>query len=352
MAGGSGTRFWPWSRRAKPKQLLPLAAPESMLAETAARVRSIIPRENILIVTSKALARDVHRTVPWLPKSSILAEPVGRNTAPCVAWAAVEVAARHPQGAMIVLPSDHVVAPESVFRQDVLRALTLADAEGVLVTFGIRPDHPATGYGYIRSGDVLPRASQLRARRVKAFKEKPKPAVARRYVASGNYLWNAGIFAWRADAIMEAFQQFQPKILSDLARMDKKRSRGRIPQATVDRAYPKLENISVDHAIMEKAPNVVVLPARFDWNDIGSWNAVAEIWPTDDANNSSRDEVIALDSSNNVIATDGTPVALLGVHDLAIVKSDDVIFVCPRDRAEDVRAIVAELSETRRDDLL
>ncbi len=344
MAGGSGTRFWPWSRGALPKQLLPLAGERTMLSETAMRVRKLVPAENVIVVTAKHLRRAVAEALPWVPPSGILCEPVGRNTAPCVAWAALEVQQRDRDGVMIVLPADHVVEPLENFIADLHLSLSVADQLRALVTFGIVPSEAATGYGYIRAGAQLASdCGTAGAFRVAAFHEKPSLRRAERFVASGNYYWNSGMFAWRADTILDAIKAQLPELFSALRRMDRQRRRGRIPQAVVDRAYPRLNGISIDHGVMEKAKRVVMLPSNFAWNDIGSWDAVASLWPRDAHGNSSRDPLVVVDASDNVVATHGKPVALLGVEGLAVVDTGDALLVCPRDRAQDVREVVAEL---------
>lgn len=348
MAGGSGTRFWPWSRGALPKQLIALAGERTMLSETAARVRKLVPPGNVIVVTAKHLRRGVAAALPWVPPSGILCEPVGRNTAPCVAWAALEIRHRDPDGVMVVLPADHVVEPLDRFIAGLNLSLSLADQQRALVTFGIVPDEPATGYGYIRVGDALSgKCGRTGARRVAAFHEKPDRRRAERFVASDSYYWNSGMFAWRADAILAAVKQHLPRLFSALGRMDRQRRRGKIPQVVVDRAYPRLTAISIDHGVMEKASNAVMLPAQFSWNDIGSWDAVASLWPRDDSGNSSRDPLIVVDASDNIVATRGKPVALLGVSGLAVVDAGDALLVCSRERAQDVREVVARLKRAK-----
>ena len=343
MAGGAGTRFWPWSRIDRPKQLLSLAGDESMLAETVERLRGFVPIENVLVVTSMRLRRAVKRALPDLPSSGLLCEPVGRNTAPCVGWAALEAINREPDAVMAVLPADHIVRPIAAFRRAFANALAIADRTRRLVTFGIAPDQPETGYGYIRAGGSLNGAGG--ALRVEAFHEKPTLERARRFLASDSYYWNSGMFAWRADVILEEVRRHAPRLGASLDRLESARRRGRIAQRAIDQIYPRMESISVDHAVMEKSDRVAMLPAPFRWNDIGSWDAVAGLWPSDESGNSSRDPVVAVASRNNVVASGGKLVALLGVDDLAIIDSGDAILVCKRDRAQQVRDVVSALSE-------
>ena len=350
MAGGVGSRFWPWSRRDTPKQLLALAGDKTMLGETAERVRALVPDENIIVVTGSRLRAGVAEAMPWMPAQSILCEPVGRNTAACVGWAAHEIASRDPEGVMVVLPADHVVGPPQVFEQALDDALALADAERKLVTFGIEPTEPATGYGYIKAGPAL--RSAPGAREVGSFHEKPTPDRARQFLDEGDYYWNCGMFAWRSDVILAELDAHLPELARDLAGLEERRRGGRLAQAAVDEVYPDLQAISIDHGVMEKSAAVAMLPAGFTWNDIGDWDAVAEIWPDDADGNKSRDRLIALDSTGNVVATRGKPVALVGVEGLAIVDTDDALLICRRDRAQDVRRIVDELKREGLDKLL
>jgi mannose-1-phosphate guanylyltransferase len=349
MAGGSGTRFWPWSRSDLPKQLLPLAGRVSMLGETLARIRNVIPRRNVLVVTGKHLRRAVARAVPELPPESIFCEAVGRNTAACVGWAALEILARDPDGVMVVLPADHIVTPLAAFERSVEEALAVADTQRVLVTFGIKPTSPETGYGYIHARERL--GSRNGALRVEAFHEKPSAPRAKRFLRDRNFYWNSGMFAWRADVVLEEIHSHAPRLARALDEMERARRGKRIAQSAVDRVYAGLESISIDHAVMEKSARVAMVPAHFEWSDIGSWDAVADLWPRDADGNSSRDPVIALGSKNNLVATRGKPVALVGVEGLAVVDSGDAILVCRRDRAQDVRSVVSALDAAGLGDL-
>ncbi|MBI5503870.1 MAG: mannose-1-phosphate guanylyltransferase [Deltaproteobacteria bacterium] len=346
MAGGVGSRFWPWSRRKRPKQLLALAGRRSMLAETVARLRGMVAPRNILIVTNRSLVGEIARELPALPRASILGEPTGRNTAPCIGWATLEILHRRDDAVIAVLPADHVIGPRERFQSDLLTGFDVADRAGQLVTFGIRPTEPATGYGYIRAGALL--GGHGEARRVGGFVEKPTLAVAKRYVDSGSYFWNSGMFVWRADVLWKEFGEHLPALARALKSMAGSRtpgSRGRVPRERLDRAYPRLESISIDYGVLERSRNVAMLPANFSWSDIGSWDATAALWPVDADGNASRDPLLAVDSRGNVVATHGKPVALLGVSDLVVVDAGDALLVCPRARCQDVRRIVSRLGE-------
>jgi mannose-1-phosphate guanylyltransferase len=341
MAGGIGSRFWPWSRRDTPKQLLSLVGERSMLAETAERIRGLVPADNILVVTGSNLRRSVASQLPWLPPSGILCEPEGRNTAACVAWAAAEVLNRDADGVMLVLPADHVVSPRKRFENAMLAGMAVADRERRLVTFGVEPTQPATGYGYIRTSGERVGAGPALA--IDAFVEKPSAASAKRFLAVGSYYWNSGIFAWRADTILGEVAEHLPELARGIDKLERERRRGRIAQKHVDRIYPRLPAISVDHGVLEKSRRVAMLPASFRWSDIGDWDAAGELWPKDRKGNRSRDPVIAIDARDNVVATRGKPVALVGVSGLAIVDAGDALLVCPRERAQEVRDLVAAL---------
>jgi mannose-1-phosphate guanylyltransferase len=289
------------------------------------------------------LRNAVERSLPGVAASSVLCEAVGRNTAACIGWAALEIHRRDPDAVMIVLPADHVVQPLEAFRRSAEAALRLADEARVLVTFGIKPTAPDTGYGYIQAHRQI--GLRNGAMTVKAFHEKPPAARARRFVRAGSYYWNSGMFAWRADVILEEIRRHAPRLADGLERMERARQGARIPQAVVDRTYADLESISIDHAVMEKSDRVAMLEADFEWSDIGSWDAVANLWPRDRQGNSSRDPLIAVDARNNVVASGGKPVALLGVEDLVVVDSGDTILVCRRERAQEVRAVVSALDD-------
>jgi mannose-1-phosphate guanylyltransferase len=341
MAGGVGSRFWPWSRGGRPKQLLPLAGERSMLADTVARLEGLVPVENVFVVTGRRLRREVLRQLPSLEAANVLAEPVGRNTAPCIGWATLEVRRRREDALVVVLPADHVIRPNEAFRRDIARAFEVADQRRCLVTFGIPPTHPATGYGYIRAGAGLDSAEPARA--VEAFVEKPGLEVAREYVAGGRHYWNSGMFVWRADVLWEELAMHLPALADSLAVLVGKRRRGAVQSGALTETFPTLESVSIDVGVLERSARVAMMPTSFDWFDIGSWDAVADLWERDDHGNASRDPLIVVDATGNVVATTGKPVALLGVRDLVVVDAGDALLVCPRDRCQDVRAVVDEL---------
>jgi len=348
MAGGSGTRFWPLSRRLRPKQLLALAEPgRTLLASTIERVAPLVPPERVLVVTGTHLAEATRSAAPMLPADNVLAEPVAKNTAPCVAWAAYHALARDPDAVLAVLAADHFVVDRPAYLEVVRRAVTAA-ADGSLVTVGIRPTRPETGYGYVEvGGEVGPGFSHT----VLRFVEKPDAARALEFVSSGRFLWNSGQFFFRADAIIRAFEAHMPELARALAPL-----RSAPPAAEeakiVEAAYHAAPSVSIDHGIMEKASKVRVIPGDFGWSDVGSWTTAWELAPRDAAGNATTGEVVLVDSEGNYVhAPPGKVVALLGLRDVVVVDTPDALLVMPRERAQDVRAIVDAL-KGRRDDAL
>ncbi|MFW5921252.1 MAG: mannose-1-phosphate guanylyltransferase [Polyangiales bacterium] len=345
MAGGSGTRFWPASRRYRPKQLLPLGpGNESLLRATVRRIGPVIPPDRTLIVTSEALADAIAEELPEVPRDNVLAEPVGRNTAPCVGWAAAHVRRRDPDGILAVLPADHHVADADAFSQIVSLCLRQA-GEGDLVTVGIRPSRPETGYGYLELGEPM-EEGVYRARR---FVEKPNRQRAEQFLASGRFLWNSGMFFFRADVILEAIREHLPGLGTTLARYDDAAQQGRETDV-VRETYADLPSVSIDHGVMEKAGQVVVVPADLGWSDLGSWTTAWELSDKDEHDNALPPEAVAIEAEGCYArAADGKLVALVGVRDLVVVDTEDALLVVPRDRAQDVRQIVDQL-EARDDE--
>ncbi|HTO57925.1 MAG TPA: mannose-1-phosphate guanylyltransferase [Pseudomonadales bacterium] len=341
MAGGSGTRFWPWSRRALPKQLLPIVTRRSMLQETAARLRGLIAPKRILVVTGRDHAAAVRKQLPRVPRENILVEPIGRNTAPCIAVAAEWIHRRAPQSSMVVLPADHAIGDVAEFRNVLRRAFRIAERDGALVTLGVKPTRPETGYGYLKAGRSLDRAVP-RASRVARFREKPPLATARQFVASGKFFWNAGIFVWQTATIRSALARHAPTIARPVQRLSKLTSM--VPAAL----YRSMPSVAVDVAVMEPAARgggvpVAVVAADFGWSDVGSWAALSALWPRDRAGNAVRGNVVLVDSTTATVVGGRRVIALLGTRDLVIVDTPDALLICPAERAQEVRRVVAEL---------
>lgn len=341
LAGGSGTRFWPVSRRSRPKQLVALYGGKPMIAHTVDRVRGHVGDDKVLIVCGEELLEATRAAVPGLPASSFLAEPVPRNTAPAIGLAAAIAQARWGDAVLAVLPSDHYIRDESAFRERLVDAEQAALA-GHIVTLGIEPTGPETGYGYIRhsADSALPRP----ARRVEAFVEKPDLQTAISYLESGHYLWNAGIFVFRPDVILAEIERQMPAMATGLGRIADTWGSDSF-QVTLSREFPALQSISIDYGVMENAESVAVVPADVGWSDVGHWAAVDSILPPDDSGNHVVGESVVLETHNSVVfnSTAAAITAVVGLEDTIVVHTDDAVLVLPRDRAQDVRAIVEEL---------
>ena len=341
MAGGAGTRFWPLSRSKHPKQLLPLGGgDESLIRATVRRVAPLIPSERVLIVTSKALVDAIARELPDVPRENILAEPTGRNTAPCVAWAAATIARKDPSGVLVVLAADHHMADEAGYL-DVVRRAVDAASTGEMVTVGIKPTRPETGYGYLEVGEAISKGVM----RAKRFVEKPNAAKAAEFLAADNYLWNSGQFFFRADVVLKSVEKHLPDLARSLRDYDAAAARNE-EAALVESTYGTLPNISIDHGIMEKADRVAVIPGDFGWSDVGSWTTAYELAPKSSAGNAVPANAICVDATNNYVkASPKKVVALVGVHDLVVVDTEDALLILPRERAQDVRDVVQQLKE-------
>ena len=353
LAGGRGTRFWPRSRTRTPKQLLSIVGAESMLEQTRARLAPLFPAERTWVVTNDEQARAVHKAVPKIPVRNTLIEPAGRNTAAAIALGAVHVL-RHSGGdaLMAVLPADHWIAQPARYRQIVRAALAVAAEPGALVVLGVPPTHPERGFGYIQRAESARRVSREPVYAVRQFTEKPSLARARRYLASGRYLWNAGMFFWRVSTYLNNLERHLPKTHAAILRLAEAIGTQRY-SALLRRTYPQLENISVDYAILEPASRdprrspVFVLPASVGWSDIGSWAAVYDLMARNKGENVSAGRFLALDSSGNFFWSPRKFIAALGVRDLVVVETDDALLICPRERSQDVGRIVKWLEAQR-----
>jgi mannose-1-phosphate guanylyltransferase len=342
LAGGSGTRLWPYSRSAMPKQFLALRSERTMLQETVDRVLPLISADKIYIATGEAYADVVAEQLPDVPRENILIEPVGRGTAPCIGYAALQLRKRDPEAVMAVLSADHSIERAEVFCAALASASEIARS-GKLVTLGIAPREPSTGYGYIHRGEKLADLSNFEAYSVAAFVEKPDRARAESYVASGEYDWNAGIFIWRADVLLEQLALFQPDMVAQLAQIDLASG---TPEANevLNTVWPNITNIAIDVAVMEKTQLAAVIPVDIGWSDVGDWSALADVLPHDQQGNAVVGPHIGLETKNSLIFSPRKRiVATIDVEDLIIVDTDDVLLICPRSRAQDVKNLVAEV---------
>ena len=347
MAGGSGTRFWPLSRRDKPKQLQSLGPQtQTLLAATVDRIAKLIPPDRTYVVTSETLADATRQQLPQLPDDQVLAEPSARNTAPCIGWAAAHIQRRDPNGVLAVLPADHYISDIDNYLTVFKRGVHAAE-QGDLVTIGIKPTRAETGYGYIEMGEEII-AGVHNARR---FVEKPNRQRAEQFLSSGRFLWNSGMFFFRANVILEAIKKHLPGLGEQLAAYDQAASQGN-EAALIESTYHLLPAVSIDHGVMEKAESVAVLPGAFAWSDLGSWTSAWELADKDDKGNVVPPDAITIDTSGSYARTaQGKLVAMIGVQDLVVVDTEDALLVMPKDRAQEVRAIVDALrarDDTRR----
>jgi mannose-1-phosphate guanylyltransferase len=355
MAGGSGTRFWPLSRKSRPKQFLALAGDTPLLAATVGRLPPLARPDRTYVVCGPKHAPAARRMLPGLPKENFIVEPCARNTAPCVGLAAIHVAARDPKGIIGMLPADHHIGRPEAFRDALAAAATLAEA-GSIATIGIHPSRPETGYGYLKLGPRLAARTKGRARlaahKVERFVEKPDVVTAARYLADGGYLWNSGIFVFRADVILDEIGRAMPVLGEQLGAI--RRALGTPAYArTLKRVFPDCPSISIDYGVMEKSQRIAVVPAEFGWSDVGSFAALSEVRETDGAGNVAEGDALVIDGRNNVVlATDARPVAVIGLDDVIVVDAHDALLVCRRDRAQDVRKAVEELTRRGREELL
>lgn len=332
MAGGSGERFWPMSRKSMPKQLLPIISKRSMLQNTAGRLKGLVSNSKIYIVTNKIQSGLVKKQLSGIPSKNIIVEPISKNTAPCIAVAATIIAKKDKNAVIIVLPADHQIKNIQGFKKTINRAIDTANTSNQLVTLGIKPKSPHTGYGYIKKGCKLNRYSY----EVAKFAEKPNLKTAKKYVGSGSYLWNSGMFIWRAVDILDEIKKYLPKLYDLCVKYNS------------DVVYKKAENISIDYGIMENTKKAAVLEANFDWDDVGSWSALDAHLEKDKTRNIVSGKAVFKDVEGTIIKSDNPLIAVIGVKDLVIVAEKGAVLICPKERAEEVKQIVSHLKKDRR----
>ena len=341
MAGGVGTRFWPRSREKFPKHLLPIFGKETMIQGTVRRLEPIVAPRDTFVVTNRLQKSLVMKQLPHIPEENIIVEPVGRNTAPCIGLAALHVRRTHPDAVMVALPADHIIRNEEEFHRALNLAVDTAAESSSLLTIGITPTHPETGYGYIQFVNDDGAENPYRDRgvmKVKTFAEKPNLQTAERFLESGDFLWNSGMFVWRVDAILQQIQICLPDMYAELQKIDAAIG-GPHYQQTLETAYGMIRGISIDYGVMEKAASVYVIPGSFGWNDLGSWDEVFRVSGKDDSGNSITGKVIQKDTKNSYIYSPDKVVATVGVEDLIIVNTEDALLICRRGRSQDVKEI-------------
>lgn len=346
MAGGRGERFWPMSTSRRPKQLLALVGRRALLADAVHRLRSIIPEKRILVITSVDLQDAVRQLLPGLPKANVIGEPCGRDTAAAITLGAAVIKARNPNAVFCVLTADHVVSDAVVFRRTLNDALSRAASADVLLTIGLKPTFPSTGFGYIEAGGRLAGPGHTVFYHVKRFVEKPNARMAERYVKAGRFYWNSGMFIWSLSAWERALRRHRPSLGRLLNALMPLVGRPGF-QAKLKRAYTGLEKISVDYAVMEHADNIVMAEGLFAWDDIGSWSALENHFPKDARGNVVMGNGELMESSGNIVVADSGLVALVGVDNLVVVKAGAVTLVCRKDRSQEVRRMVAQLRRRR-----
>lgn len=345
MAGGKGERFWPCSRNNRPKQLLNLTGKGSMLQETFRRALSLVEPCDVYVVTTQALVPAVRDHLPDLPAENVIAEPVGRNTAPALGLAALWLERRDPEEVMLTLPADHYVDDARAFASTLSKAASVARTLNWAGTIGVRPTRPETGYGYIERGEepLRPEGILAAAYPVLRFVEKPDLERAQQFLATGRFLWNSGMFIWKVSTLLGLIDTHVPDLAASLARIR--------PVISSDRAwgvireeYARLRSVSVDYGIMERADSVFVVPAQFAWDDVGSWRSIERVLPRDPQGNAVSGNFVGIDARGLVVQAEKALVAAVGVSDLVIVESDGAILICAKDRTQDVRKVVAELT--------
>ena len=348
MAGGIGSRFWPMSRTAYPKQFLDvLNTGKTLIQWTYERYTQFIPAENIYIVTSEEYVSIVEKQLPNLPKENILAEPSKKNTAPCIAYISFKLAQKDPQATFVVAPSDHLILEQENFQKIVEQSLDFVSHIKALATLGIKPSNPNTGYGYIQYEGLEVSKGVYK---VKTFTEKPTEEIAESFIASGDFLWNAGIFAWKASTIIAAFEKYQPEMF-ELFDGEKANFNTASEKKSIQKIYPQCVNISIDIAIMEKADNVYVIPASFGWSDLGTWNSAYENMEKDYfANAVASDNVIVIDATKCMInAPKDKLVVVQGLDDFIVVDTKDVLLICSKEKEQSIKEYVAEVKRHKGD---
>jgi len=347
LAGGSGTRFWPKSRRRRPKQLLNIVGLTSMLRQTVERVLTLIPYERVLIVSSSELVEMVKQEISELPRENLLIEPVGRNTTPAIGLAAMVLKKRDPDAVMVILPADHVIRKKSRLLQGLKKGDRIVRKHQVLITLGISPTRPETGYGYIEQGKEF----EDGVFRVRRFTEKPVRRTAERFLKTGRFSWNSGMFIWKAADILSAIQRFCPELYPGLIKIEKALGTEKEAQ-TISRVYKKIRGDSIDYGVLEKADNILVIPVDLGWNDVGSWSALDELSGKDKNGNVVHGDSILLDTRRSIFYSEGRMIAAIGVEDLVVVETGDALLVCRKNRSQEVRTVVDLLKKKGLDQYL
>ncbi len=355
MAGGVGSRFWPRSREKSPKQLLEIVNKETMIQSTVKRISDLIEPKNILIVTNKLQKPMVMKQLPQIPTANVIVEPQVRNTAPCIGLASLFVHQNDPEAVMVVLPSDHIMQDEEEFRRVLRLAAWVAYESGKLITVGIQPSRPETGYGYIQfideDADHTNPYFTRGVYKVKTFAEKPNEATARQFIDSGDFLWNSGMFIWRADAILREIRHLLPELDEELSKINDAIGTDSYDQV-VETSYRMIRSISIDYGVMEKTKDVYVIKGNFGWSDVGSWDEVYRIAGKDEHGNSVTGRTHLQQTKNTLVYAGDKFVATIGVEDLIVIATDNAVLVCRQGKSQEVKEIVDYLRRKQMNDLL
>lgn len=349
MAGGGGTRFWPLSRQNAPKQILNIIGNDVMINETIKRYEGVISIDKSFIVTNKSQKKLLEEIViPEIPRVNILSEPVGRNTAPCILYAAMRIYEKYGDGIMCVFPSDHYITDIDGFQRVLKNAIAVSENNDMLSTIGIKPTFPSIEYGYIKRGTKV---LKLNTYLVSRFVEKPNISMARRFIKSGDYYWNSGMFIWKVSVIINAFKRFLPRLYQKLQRLEGIFGTSQ-EEKMLKEIYSQLDNISVDYGILERTDEILVIPGDFGWNDVGSWDVLSNIFPIDECGNVIKANHLGIDTKGCIVYGVGKLIATIGLENTIIVNTDDALMICPKEKAKDVKKVVELLKEMGKTELI
>ncbi|MEE4563352.1 mannose-1-phosphate guanylyltransferase [Paenibacillus polymyxa] len=351
MAGGKGERFWPKSRTNLPKQFLNISGNKSMIQQTISRLEKMVCIDNIFIVTNELYAELLKVQIPHLPSANIIVEPVGRNTAPCVGLASIIIEEKFPDSTMVVIPSDHFIENEEGFINIIKAAVDVAQDNSNLVTLGIKPSYPETGYGYIESTNEVECIDGFEVHKVNKFVEKPNLTTAQSYLEAGNFFWNSGIFVWKVKTIRSYIKDLMPEmhdILETIVTALSTTERDEV----IKSEFTKMPEQSIDYGIMEKVSNIYVIPCVFGWDDVGSWTALERINELDENGNVVKGNTLSLDTKRCIIESNGKLIATLGIEDLIVVDTEDVTLICSKDKAQEIKLLLKELRMQKKEEYL
>jgi mannose-1-phosphate guanylyltransferase len=339
MAGGVGTRFWPRSRNKRPKQLLKILDHNTMIQATVSRLKGLVSQDQICIVTTEPQIEEIKGQLPFLSLENLIIEPKGKNTAPCIGLSAIILKHRDPNAVMAVLPADHRILDEQLFRKVLGAAEVIASKQDCLVTIGIHPTYPSTGYGYIQVNGKVDEINDIDIFKVKTFAEKPDLTTARSFLTSGDFLWNSGMFVWKAKSILREIEESLPELYDGLMEIEKYLGT-KSQDEVIKKVYCTIKSISIDYGVMEQSKNVFVLKGEFDWNDVGSWEEIYKISKRDQDNNVIIGDHFTKDTSGCLIDSPNRFIATLGLENLIVIDTDDALLICRRDMAQDVKDLV------------